>query len=66
MNMCINYENIHWNKVKRDNRKYNNYDKQEKGSHTKVVLLSPERLKKRVKNKIIGVKYQQLIYKILK
>ena len=43
--------NVHWNKVKRDKRKCNNYNEQIKvGSHTKVVSLSPERLKKRIKN----------------
>ena len=51
MNMCINCENLHWNKVKRVKRKWSNYDEQIKtGSHTKVVSLSPERLKKRIKN----------------
>ena len=49
--MCINCENVHWNKVKRDKRKCSNYDEQIKaGSHTKVVSLSPEILKKRIKN----------------
>ena len=51
MSMCINCENDHWNKLRREKRKINNYDEQIKaGSHTNVVLLSPERLKKRVKN----------------
>ena len=49
--MCINCENIHWNKTKRSKRKNSNYDDQIKaGSYTNIVLLSPERLKKRIKN----------------
>ena len=51
MNICTNCENLHWNKVKRDKRKCNNYYEQIKaGTQTKVVSLSPERLKKRIKN----------------
>ena len=51
MNMCINCDNVDWNKVKRDKRKCSNYDEQIKaGSHTKLVSLSPERSKTRIKN----------------
>ena len=38
MNKCINCENYYWN------------EQIKAGCHTNVVLLSPERLKKRVKN----------------
>ena len=57
MTMCINCENDHWNKLRREKRKINNYDEQIKaGNHTNVVLLSPERLKRGLRMKIIDIK----------
>ena len=53
MNICINCENVHWNKVKRDKRKCSNYA----GSHTKVISFSPEKLKKKIKNENYNVQY---------
>ena len=52
MNICSNCKSLYRNKIRRDKGNFSNYDEKIKvGSHTNIVLLSPERLKQMIKNK---------------
>ena len=52
MNICSNCKSLYRNKIRRDKGNFSNYDEKiNVGSHTNIVLLSPERLKQMIKNK---------------